>query len=257
MYLRYLSKVYSTNIILGIEHEREYAYVLLEKQSGSITATYSYGNELIGKDCEYPLYDGQGLERTVTKGSQTVIGTLTLDGFGQQVASTGSSTNPYTYVATSGYRNDNDAGLSLVGARYYDSQVGRFITHDSDLDECPYLYCNHDPVNYLDPSGHNAIALAWGFTELTWEIPVVGQVAIAIAVGITIGVAIGTGINECRRITPKTDKDKPWVRHGRGRSGSHYDPDPNKRHGGPHLDFPKPVGGNYRLPMPGNTKTNL
>jgi RHS repeat-associated protein len=37
------------------------------------------------------------------------------------------------FAATSGYRNDGDAGLSHVGARYYDAQVGRFITRDMVL----------------------------------------------------------------------------------------------------------------------------
>ena len=58
------------------------------------------------------------------------------------------------FGATSGYRNDGDAGLSHIGARYYDAQVGRFISRDTYLDQKPYLYCEHDPVNHLDPSGH-------------------------------------------------------------------------------------------------------
>ena len=81
----------------------------------------------------------QGTERTVTNGSQTVVGTLNLDGFGNSVGSTGGSSNPYMYAATSGYRNDGDAGLTHVGARYYDAQVGRFVSRDTDLDEHPYL----------------------------------------------------------------------------------------------------------------------
>jgi RHS repeat-associated protein len=58
------------------------------------------------------------------------------------------------FAATGGYRNDGDAGLMHVGARYYDAQVGRFVTRDTVLSEHPYVYCNHDPVNAVDPSGH-------------------------------------------------------------------------------------------------------
>jgi RHS repeat-associated protein len=54
------------------------------------------------------------------------------------------------FAASSGYRNDGDAGLMHVGARYYDSQVGRFITRDTDLGEDAYLYCDHNPVNATD-----------------------------------------------------------------------------------------------------------
>jgi RHS repeat-associated protein len=97
-----------------------------------------------------------GTERTVTNSSQTVTGTINYDGFGQRVGTTGSSTSPYMFAATSGYRTEGDAGLQYVGARFYDPQVGRFITRDTEIDEHAYLYCDHDPVNGVDPSGHLA-----------------------------------------------------------------------------------------------------
>ncbi|MCC6729923.1 MAG: hypothetical protein IT208_11360 [Chthonomonadales bacterium] len=43
----------------------------------------------------------------------------------------------------------------LVSARYYDAQAGRFVTRDTLLGEHPYLYCEHEPVGYVDPSGHS------------------------------------------------------------------------------------------------------
>ena len=70
------------------------------------------------------------------------------------MASTGSSTSAYQFGATSGYRTEGDAGLTLVGCRFYDAQVGRFITRDTYLDQAPYAYCDGDPVNAMDPSGH-------------------------------------------------------------------------------------------------------
>jgi RHS repeat-associated protein len=129
--------------------------IWLEKQGATTTATYTYGNALIRKDGEVPLFDGLGSERTVTNASQTVIGRIAYEGFGQSVGTTGSSSNPYLFAATSGYRNDGDAGLVHVGARYYDAQVGLFLTRDTYLEQKPYLYCEHDPVNATDPSGHD------------------------------------------------------------------------------------------------------
>ena len=79
---------------------------------------------------------------------------MTLSAFGQTVASTGSSTSAYGFGATSGYRNEGDAGLTLVGCRFYDAQVGRFITRDTYLDQKAYAYCDGDPVNGVDPTGH-------------------------------------------------------------------------------------------------------
>ena len=87
------------------------AQVWLESVGGIVTAVYTYGNALVRKDSEYPLFDGLGSERTVTNGSQTITGTAIYEGFGNVVATTGSSSNPYMFAATSGYRNDGDAGL--------------------------------------------------------------------------------------------------------------------------------------------------
>ncbi len=55
----------------------------------------------------------------------------------------------------------DDAGLKHVGARYYDAQVGRFVIRDTVLSEHPYLYCEHDAVNAVDPSGHFSIKAWW------------------------------------------------------------------------------------------------
>jgi len=148
--------------------------VLLEKQSSTTTATYTYGSALLRKDGEYPLFDGQGSERTVTNSSQSVTGTISYYAFGPTLATTGSSTSAYMYGATAGYRTEGDAGLMKVGARYYDAQVGRFITRDTELDQHPYLYCNHEPVNHVDPSGHdysdwNPFTWDYHFTRQDWH----------------------------------------------------------------------------------------
>jgi RHS repeat-associated protein len=86
--------------------------------------------------------------------------------FGQPVASTGSSTDPYEFGATSGYRSDGDGaselpsggsdgdGLVKVGCRYYDPATGSFVSRDTELDQAPYVYCDGDPVNAVDPSGY-------------------------------------------------------------------------------------------------------
>ncbi len=115
---------------------------------------YTYGNSLLRRNSEYPLYDGHGSERTVTASNQSVGGAINYEAFGQTAGTTGSSSSPYMYAGAWGYRTDGDAGLMHVGARYYDAQVGRFITRDTVLSEHPYLYCEHDAVNAVDPSGH-------------------------------------------------------------------------------------------------------
>jgi RHS repeat-associated protein len=140
--------------------------VLLEKQGSTTTGTYTYGNALLRKDSEYSLYDGLGSARAVTNASQSVTRTMGYTAFGQLAYTSGSSGTNYLFGATSGYRNDGD-WVFLVGARYYDPQIGRFLTRDTYLDQKPYLYCNHDPINVTDPSGHmpNLLDKVIGFIE--------------------------------------------------------------------------------------------
>ena len=67
--------------------------------------------------------------------------------------------NPMRYR---GYYYDEGTKLYYLNARYYSPEWRRFISPDdtSYLDpETPnglnlYCYCNNDPVNYADPSGH-------------------------------------------------------------------------------------------------------
>ena len=50
----------------------------------------------------------------------------------------------------------------VCGCRYYDPQTGTFTSRDSYLDQKPYLYCEHNPVSAVDPSGHMSIDIwAW------------------------------------------------------------------------------------------------
>lgn len=67
--------------------------------------------------------------------------------------------NPIRYRS---YYFDDDTGLYYLNARYYNPQWRRFISPDSATYLDPdnptglnlYAYCNNDPINYADPSGH-------------------------------------------------------------------------------------------------------
>jgi len=62
--------------------------------------------------------------------------------------------NPMRYVGNLIYHTDSDSGLALLGLRYYDPTVGRFITGDPARAEGnDYLYARANPVNRVDPGG--------------------------------------------------------------------------------------------------------
>ena len=61
---------------------------------------------------------------------------------------------------------DESTSLYYLNARYYDPETGRFLSRDTYRGEAEkpdtlhlYLYCANNPVNYVDPSGHWAMAL--------------------------------------------------------------------------------------------------
>lgn len=60
-----------------------------------------------------------------------------------------------------------DIGLIYFGVRWYDPEVGRFITVDpADDGGNWYEYCGNDPINYVDPEGEfrNASQALWLLT---------------------------------------------------------------------------------------------
>ncbi|MER3475118.1 MAG: hypothetical protein C4335_14105 [Armatimonadota bacterium] len=95
-------------------------------------------------------------------------------------------------VSQWGYRDDGDAGLLHVGARYYDPQVGRFISRDAALSEHPYLYCEHEPVNSVDPSGD---VPEWLRKKTREVIDWLREYGSTVAKGATIFLGTITGIN--------------------------------------------------------------
>lgn len=46
------------------------------------------------------------------------------------ISSSGTLAGPFGFVGDAGYQQDSDSGLMLLGARYYDPSVGRFISRD-------------------------------------------------------------------------------------------------------------------------------
>ena len=73
--------------------------------------------------------------------------------------------NPFRYRS---YYFDTETGLYFLKTRYYDPEIGRFISIDdiAYLDPTTigglnlYAYCGNDPVNRYDPTGHFAITIS-------------------------------------------------------------------------------------------------
>ena len=76
----------------------------------------------------------------------------------------------YNPIRYRGYYYDVESGFYFLNARYYNPAWRRFISPDNTAYLDPdtpnglnlYAYCNNNPVNYADPSGHISQALENG-----------------------------------------------------------------------------------------------
>ena len=170
--------------------------VLFETQGGAETGQYTWGNGLVRRNGEWTLEDGMGSARQMTDGGQVVTSSNAVTAYGQTVAVGGGTASPYGFKGSAGYRSDGDspAGGSnylKVGARYYDAEWGRFLTRDTNLSQKPYQYCGGDPVNFSDPTGHDATD---DLRRKLLEQAALAAAAVALAALGLAGAAIGTAL---------------------------------------------------------------
>jgi len=70
------------------------------------------------------------------------------------VSRTGTTPTPFGFVGASQYQTDSDSGLQLLGHRYYDPSIGRFLSQDPIQDGSNwYAYCDNNPLTSTDPEG--------------------------------------------------------------------------------------------------------
>ena len=114
---------------------------------------------------EYHVNDYLCSVRVVTDARGEVLERNDYSGFGKRLTSSAGSANRYRF---SGKEEQSFAGVPWqdFGARMYDPDLARWTTPDPLAEKypgiSPYVYCNSNPVNYVDPDGE-----AW---ETAWDI---------------------------------------------------------------------------------------
>ena len=178
----------------------EYLYngtQLLKEKKGSDVIYYLYeqtgmiGFELNGT----PYYYVRNLQGDVTKilaANGSVVVQYAYDSWGKVLSVTGSlastvgAKNPIRYR---GYYYDTESELYYLNSRYYDPEVGRFISPDVVAEDGNlYNYCQNDPVNRSDESGY--LSKFWKRIIHVSVCAVVVTVAVAATVA-TMGAAAG------------------------------------------------------------------
>ena len=136
---------------------------------GTVIRKYSY---YPGTDRPHSVETASGLFFYVTDGQGNVTGHIRADGL---IADTlrysphGEIVSGGPTVALDRYRfaareYDSEMSLYFNRARYYDPQIGRFISEDPiglAGGVNPYAYAANDPVNYRDPGGLRKYCVYW------------------------------------------------------------------------------------------------
>jgi RHS repeat-associated protein len=129
--------------------------------SGTAVARYAQGLNideplamLSSATTSYYEADGLGSTSSLSSSAGSLAQSYTFDSFGKQTNSSGSLTNPFQYTAR---EFDTETNLHYYRARYYDQNVGRFVSedplgYDSDQNDF-YAYVGNSPVGNVDPFG--------------------------------------------------------------------------------------------------------
>lgn len=130
-----------------------------------IIARNYYGTSLLARQVEndvlFYMYNAHGDVTTLINGVGTVVATYDYDAFGTIIEKTGNANNSITYA---GYQFDEKSDLYYLYARYYDSEIARFMSEDTyrgqkndPLSLNLYSYVSNNPVRYLDPKEHKQV----------------------------------------------------------------------------------------------------
>jgi RHS repeat-associated protein len=138
--------------------------VVLQETLNSQTSSFMYPlgstSPLFQSDASNaPLWyhaDGLGSIRALTDGSGAIKNTNSYSAFGGNEGATGKAANTHLFAG----EQLDPTGLYFNRARYYSSNIGRFITTDdyrgeleNPISQNRFIYVEDNPINLVDPSG--------------------------------------------------------------------------------------------------------
>lgn len=180
-----------------VDPTAKYAQVL-EERSGGDDVLYLLGDDRIartqGGATHYLHVDGLGSTRALSTSAGQASDRWWYEAFGEVESSTGTSANTFLFA---GEQLDPNLGYYYLRARYMDPSNGRFTQMDvfSGFSSDPvslhkYLYANANPVVYVDPSGHFAIAMQGFFISSISIAAIITVAKVVVVIIVGVGVAL-------------------------------------------------------------------
>jgi RHS repeat-associated protein len=157
--------------------------------------------------------DHLGSTRLVTDAVGNKVAEYKFKPYGETDSSSGTFSTNYQF---SGKPVNADVGLSYFGGRFYDPEVGRFITQDPGRQGLNwYTYCFNNPVTNIDPDGRFAFAIPvayWaGSTLVTCYLANAPTINRVVATGIEVFVKAA----QAGESTTKTKTKRPPTKKSR------------------------------------------
>ncbi len=123
------------------------------------------GGDISAGDSSFYHYNHLGTTVALTDAEESLTDTYRHDAWGVQLANTGSTVNPHTYVGQQRYYRMPEAVLYHAGFRNYGPAVGRFVSVDPQRDGLNwYAYANQCAPAAIDPEG----LAAWRDDRFAW-----------------------------------------------------------------------------------------
>src|SRR5207249_8543738 len=124
--------------------------------SNNVTKRFYAQGEQIGSTNYYYTRDHLGSVREMTDGTGAIHARYDYDPYGRLTKVQGDLDSDFIYA---GYYNHSPSGLYATLNRFYDPDLGRWISRDpletAEISQGPnlYAYVENDPTNFVDPLG--------------------------------------------------------------------------------------------------------
>lgn len=134
-------------------YKRDGAHVTAGVLSDSVSTMVPGISERSGGTTRHQLADYLGSVKKLTSAG-SVTDSMEYDAFGAAVSRTGRTNTQAGFAGSLGYQTDAESEYQLLGHRYYDPAIGRFLTRDPIRDGRNwYAYCENGPLRAVDPDG--------------------------------------------------------------------------------------------------------
>ena len=126
---------------------------------------YGLGLEamIVGSDTYTYHFNGIGSTVAMTDNTENIVNQYAYEAFGKISNENELVDQPFAYVGQYGVQQEPNA-LYFMRARYYDSNVGRFIKEDPiglAGGDSVYAYVMNNPTGFVDPEGYSRLAAGW------------------------------------------------------------------------------------------------